>query len=118
MDVVIVRPMRDTTIKGHSEEERKAFANKAGAVLGGAYMQGSHVDMNYGSDGKVALEEAGLPVVEYIRCGGWEWIPDQSDEAAHLLCADGVIVQIEKGGKAVCTTVPLAEGAGFVVYAS
>lgn len=75
MEVVIVRPMRDTTIKGHSEEERKAFANKAGAVLGGAYMQGSHVDMNYGSDGKVALEEAGLPVVEYIRCGGWEWIP-------------------------------------------
>jgi len=38
-------------------------------------------------------------VVEYFRVGGWEWIPEEDDERAHLLCADGTIFRAQKGGK-------------------
>lgn len=74
-DIVMVRPLRDPSLNWDSEEARLVFVQKATAVLQGAYKQGSHVDMRYGKDGEVELEGVGPTVVEYIRCGGWDWIP-------------------------------------------
>lgn len=116
MDVVVVRPLRDETMTGDSEANRNTFAYKAGAVLQGAYSQGSHVDMRYNAQGDTSLEGDGNPVVEYIRCGGWEWIPDASDEYAHLICCDGAIHKIESGGKAVCRVAQLSENVEIRVY--
>jgi len=65
-------------------------------VMGSAYQDGAHVKARYDSqDGKTD----GLPVVEYFRVGGWEWIPEEDDEKAHLLCADGAIFKALVGGK-------------------
>lgn len=74
-DIVIVRPLRDLSLDCDSPEARLVFAEKASAVLQGAYKDGSHVDMRYGKNGDIGLDGDGPTVVEYIRCGGWEWIP-------------------------------------------
>lgn len=74
-DIVMIRPLRDPSLTWDSLEARLAFVEKATAVLQGAYKNGSHVDMRYGENGEVELEGVGPTVVEYIRCGGWEWIP-------------------------------------------
>jgi len=58
-----------------SEEARLVFVQKATTVLQGAYKQGSHIDMRYGKNGEIELDGVGPAVVEYIRCGGWDWIP-------------------------------------------
>ena len=58
-----------------SEEARAKFAEKAGAVLGAAYQDGAHVNLRYDEDGKIVADGTGPTVVEYIRCGGWEWEP-------------------------------------------
>lgn len=75
MDVVIIRPLRDPSISIDTPESRAAFAGKAGAVLTGAYSGGLHVKLRYDSQGAVTLEGDGPTVVEYFRCGGWEWEP-------------------------------------------
>lgn len=76
LDVVVIRPYRDVSLSGlEAEEERKRFAEKLGAVLGAAYQSGNHVNLRYDSTGKVVSEGEGELVVEYFRCGGWEWIP-------------------------------------------
>jgi len=41
-------------------------------------------------------------VVEYFRCGGWEWSPDDSDQDAHIVCLDGAISRIPNQGKVSC----------------
>ncbi|TDL25065.1 hypothetical protein BD410DRAFT_77866 [Rickenella mellea] len=116
MDAVVVRPLRDKAIQGSSEDDRKKFSNTAKAILMGAYQQGSHVDMKYGDNGAMVVAE-GEYMVEYLRCGGWEWIPDDDDAAAHLLCVDGAIFRIERGGKASCCTLEEHEGPLVRVYA-
>ena len=78
LDVVIVRPMRDPSYDMDSEEARAKFAEKAGAVLGAAYQDGAHVNLRYDEDGKIVADGTGTTVVEYIRCGGWEWEPVSS----------------------------------------
>ncbi|KAF7796517.1 hypothetical protein EIP86_007695 [Pleurotus ostreatoroseus] len=75
LDVVIVRPLRDQQTADDSESSREQFSQKCMAVLGGAYQDGAHVKMTYGQDGQVAKDGNGAPVVEYVRCKGWEWIP-------------------------------------------
>ena len=75
LDVVIVRPMRDPSYEMDSDASRAAFAEKAGAVLGAAYQDGAHVALRYDEDGKIVAEGDGPTVVEYIRCGAWEWEP-------------------------------------------
>lgn len=42
---------------------------------------------------------------------------DDIDDAAHLLCSDGAISTIKKGGRAVCTAATPQENRGFVVFA-
>ncbi|RPD65789.1 hypothetical protein L226DRAFT_529933 [Lentinus tigrinus ALCF2SS1-7] len=118
LDVVIVRPMRDPSYEMESEEARAKFAGKAGAVLGAAYQDGAHVNLRYDEIGKIVAEGTGPTVVEYIRCGGWEWEPDDIDERAHFVCADGDILTIPSGGKAKCTAAtPMSDNTGFALYA-
>lgn len=74
-DIVIVRPLRDPSLNWDSEEARLVFVQKATAVLQGAYKDGTHVDMRYGKNGEVELDGVGPTIVEYVRCGGWEWTP-------------------------------------------
>ncbi len=73
IDVLFIRPLRDPSLEGKSGEgERERFKERVWSVLNGAYQDGAHVKARYDSqDGKTD----GLPVVEYFRVGGWEWIP-------------------------------------------
>jgi len=117
LDVVVIRPYRDTSLTGlEAEEERKLFAEKSGEVLRAVYRSGCHINLRYDSSGKVVSEGEGEVVVEYFRCGGWEWVPDTEDEKAHLLCNDGHISTIPKGGKAKTMAAAASGESGFVVY--
>lgn len=135
LDLVFVRPMWDPTYTMDSEEARKAFSEKAVAVLTAAYQDGAHVALRYAEDGSITTEGDGPLVVEYVRCGGWEWDPvghyfasdrmganlrmqDDTDERAHFVCADGDILTIPAGGKARCTAAtPMNDQTGFALYA-
>jgi len=117
LDVVVVRPYRDTSLSGlEAEEERKQFAEKSGEVLKAVYQSGNHINLRYGSTGKIVSEGEGELVVEYFRCGGWEWTPDDEDEKAHLLCNDGLISVIPKGGRAKTMAAAPSGDSGFIVY--
>ncbi|KAI0315535.1 hypothetical protein OF83DRAFT_346993 [Amylostereum chailletii] len=117
-DVVVVRPLRDPSLDNESEESRSSFKAKVWGALGGAYQDGAHVKLRYGANGELAREGEGETVVECFRAGGWEWIPDAEDEKAHLVCADGTIVTIPAGGKAVSRVLSSADvGFDAVVYA-
>ncbi|KAF9792456.1 ATP-NAD kinase-like domain-containing protein [Thelephora terrestris] len=117
LDIVVVRPYRDASLSGlEAEEERQVFAEKSGEVLRAAYQSGNHINLRYDPTGKVVSEGEGELVVEYFRCGGWEWIPDTEDEKAHLLCNDGLINTIPKGGKAKTMAAAPSGESGFIVY--
>ncbi|KIM80923.1 hypothetical protein PILCRDRAFT_97898 [Piloderma croceum F 1598] len=120
VDIVMVRPSRDPSLNWDTPKERQdarqAFVQKATTVLQGAYKNGIHVSMRYGKDGEIELDGVGPTIVEYIRCGGWEWTPDDTDDAAHLLCADGAILHIEKGGRATCIAATPSANSGFHVF--
>ncbi|KAG6865872.1 hypothetical protein C0991_010953 [Blastosporella zonata] len=115
-DVIMVRPMRDPAISHDTPEARTNFVSKMWMVLGGAYDDGAHIEIHHDNEGGLTPDGDGPLVVEYIRCGGWEWIPDDLDEDAHLLCSDGAVSCIEKGGRAVCSAATPQDGAGFAVY--
>lgn len=133
LDIVVVRPYRDGSLSGlEAEEEKKVFAEKSGEVLRAAYQSGNHINLRYNSTGKIVSEGEGELVVEYFRCGGWEWIPvgppifhftiktslppqDNEDEKAHLLCNDGLISTIPKGGKAKTMAAAPSGESGFIV---
>jgi hypothetical protein len=74
-DIVIIRPLQNPSIVDDSLEARASFVEQIWVILGAAYQDGLHVQMRYNNDGKVVTEGDGPTVVEYIRCGGWEWIP-------------------------------------------
>ncbi len=74
-DVVIVRPLRDPSVDADNEQARDQYVDKIWKVLGGAYTDGTHINLRYDDKGNVVDEGDGVPVVEYVRCGGWEWIP-------------------------------------------
>ncbi|KAI0290479.1 ATP-NAD kinase-like domain-containing protein [Russula brevipes] len=97
MDVLVVRPLRDPSLEGKAgERERERFKDRLWAVFGGAYQDGVHIHARYDAQ---EGQTDGLPAVEYYRVGGWEWIPEEDDEKAHLLCADGAIFHAPRGGK-------------------
>lgn len=73
--VVIVRPLRDPTISSESDGSRTLFAQKSMTIIGGAYRDGSHINMRYGGAGEIVEGEGGDVVVEYFKCNGWEWVP-------------------------------------------
>jgi hypothetical protein len=74
-DVIVVRPLRDPTCDWDTPETREAFVPKLWAVLTAAYKNGTHVNLRYSATGEITAEGDGPVVVEYIRCGGWEWNP-------------------------------------------
>ncbi|CAK5279532.1 unnamed protein product [Mycena citricolor] len=115
-DVVILRPMRSPVFSADTPEARAAFVSILGPVFGGAYQGGSHIDLRYNEKGEATIEGDGPTVIEYIRCGGWEWVPDDQDEDAHLLCTDGALSTIEKEGRAVCSAVAPQEKTGFLLH--
>ncbi|PPQ74172.1 hypothetical protein CVT26_006754 [Gymnopilus dilepis] len=113
-DIVVLRPLRDPAVKEDTPEARSAYVAKIWKVLGGAYQDGAHVRFTYNTDGKIVDDAKGLPVIEYFRCGGWEWYPHDQDEDAHLVCADGTIFEIPKNDHAVCSIDPVPHA--FSVY--
>lgn len=74
-DIVIIRPIRDPSVDADDKEARDKYVDKIWKVMGGAYMDGIHVGLKYDERGQIVDEGDGPPVVEYIRCGGWEWTP-------------------------------------------
>jgi len=74
-DVIIVRPLRNPKITMDSSEARDAFVPALWAVMNAAYQNGDHVNLRYQEDGSISVGGDGPLVVEYIRCGGWEWTP-------------------------------------------
>ncbi|KAJ6496493.1 ATP-NAD kinase-like domain-containing protein, partial [Mycena vitilis] len=115
-DLVVVRPFRSPAVSADTPETREAFVSTLWKVLGEAYREGSHIGLRYDDNGQVTTEGDGPSVVEYFRCGGWEWIPVDEDENAHCLCTDGAISTIEKEGRAVCSAAAPAADAGFSIH--
>ncbi|KAI5124005.1 hypothetical protein M0805_003837 [Coniferiporia weirii] len=105
MDIVIIRPKRDPALLDNARNGDARFAKKMEVMFNAAYRKGSHVKLGYLDNGTVGQDIGGTShsFVEYVRCGGWEWIPKGFDRAAHLLCADGSIFKIRTGGKADCS---------------
>ncbi|KAA1478814.1 hypothetical protein DENSPDRAFT_845932 [Dentipellis sp. KUC8613] len=117
IDLIAVRPMRDPSIGTNIDEAKSSFGVKIWKVLGAAYEGGRHVAMKYEADGAMDPSNAGVNVVEYLRVGGWEWIPDSADPKAHLVCADGTVVNIPQGGTARCSVLEkAAHGLDLMVY--
>lgn len=130
-DPVIKHQMQADTTGG--EASRLQFAEKLWTVMGGAYADGKHLNFRYpsasenGPGGPVSEEGKGPYVVEYFRVSGWDWIPvspffilkfnqtlmlvlpyqNERDPKAHILCADGTILNIPHAGKASCTVLPI-----------
>ena len=75
LDVVMIRPGRDPSFSADSPDARSVFEKKMYTVFQGAYQDGIHVDMSYREDGEIVSDGHGPTVVEYVRCGGWEWLP-------------------------------------------
>jgi hypothetical protein len=73
-ELVILRPLRDPTILQDNPLARESFVSKLWTILGSAY-QGQHICLRYNDSGDIVSGGEGTVVVEYIRCGGWEWIP-------------------------------------------
>jgi len=101
-DIVILRPLRDPSLSTDTPEAREAFVAKTWKVLTDAYQDGAHVDLAYTDTGEITSDAQGPSVIEYYRCGGWEWAPDPNDPDAHLVCCDGAISTISPQGNANC----------------
>jgi len=105
-DLVILRPLRDPSIHADTPQSRDAFVKVIWNLMAAAYQNGAHVHMSYSQ---------GPYVLEYIRCGAWQWFPDPHDQDAHLLCTDGAISHIPTNGNVLCSIDPIQHH--FSVYA-
>ena len=126
MDIIVLRPERDPVVRAAKSEGEKAKARGArlGEAMGWAYNAGEHVLKTWkGGDGDIEERGKGEVVCEVYRCEGFDWIPtvsnrpahdnfarpsrrtradakDAAHERSHLICADGSIHTIPKGGRA------------------
>ncbi|KAJ9474554.1 ER lumen protein-retaining receptor [Pseudozyma hubeiensis] len=88
VDVVVIRPRRDRSLDSLGEDEAaiKFAESRLGKITVGMYSGGKHVDMVYGED---------EPVVEYFRCSGYVFTPEEGKEEEggkeKLVCTDGFI---------------------------
>jgi len=74
-ELLILRPLRDPSILWDHTQAREAFVPKLWNVMGNAYRDGQHVNLRYNGGGDIVSDGDGPTVLEYFRCGGWEWIP-------------------------------------------
>lgn len=102
IDLVIVRPMRDSRLVQLSKNQpdstgfQEAMSQLLWKVMEGAYQEGHHINLlETDHDGHQS------PIVEYYRCGGWNWKPVEQ-ESEHEVCIDGRIIQIPAGGSVEC----------------
>ncbi|EJD52726.1 hypothetical protein AURDEDRAFT_21898, partial [Auricularia subglabra TFB-10046 SS5] len=102
MDLIIMRPMRNPCTVAEGGPARSLSALTSSTVLKGAYDEGSHLKLKFDAAGLASPDGDGPYAAEYYRCGGWIWEPESGDEDAHLVCADGTLVNVPSGGKAVC----------------
>ncbi|KAL1743291.1 hypothetical protein HDZ31DRAFT_74967 [Schizophyllum fasciatum] len=117
LDVVVIRPMTNHTITWDAPETREAFVDSIWKILTTAYQDGKHIDLRYNDAGEIVEGGDGEPVVEYFRCGGWEWLPDDIDDDAHIVCNDGAISRIDPGGRVVSVAARATSAGGFQIYA-
>lgn len=125
LDVVILRPTLDPLVRHHlrshevskdhsnlwdsqaSLPARQAFAESRATPLTQAmYDKGRHVFLRYPDVGdNVSVDEAaadlsegskGPAMIEYYRCGGYEWLPSPHSARAPLTCIDGTLVESHK----------------------
>jgi len=109
MDIIMLRPTRNENVQD-DEKGRASAVESMTRVLSGAYRDGAHMSMRFSEE-----NYENKHIVEYFRCGGWQWIPDKSDDYAHLLCCDGTIFQIPLEGEATCRVLP-RDAIKFLVY--
>lgn len=94
IDIVVLRPKRDTRIQELvGEELGNASATQLTEVMAGASNSGSHLN--------TTLPD-GQPTVEYFRCGGWEWRPSSPDQE---VCIDGKLIKIPENGSVQCAVI-------------
>jgi hypothetical protein len=74
-NLIVIRPFRDPAFRADDQAGRDMFAVKLWEILTAPYMNGGHVRLRYAVDGKVTTDSEGPLIVEYLRCGGWEWYP-------------------------------------------
>lgn len=108
IDLIVMRPQRNPAFASATgaSHERATSAKTTIETLQAAYEDGRHLGLRFDPDGAVTPDGDGPFVVEYYRCGGWEWLPEDGDDDAHLVCADGTVISVPQGGKAVCTMLP------------
>jgi hypothetical protein len=74
-ELLVLRPLRDPSISWDHSQAREAFVPKLWNVLENAYKDGHHINLRYCGNGDIVSGGDGPTVLEYFRCGGWEWIP-------------------------------------------
>ncbi|KAF8502462.1 ATP-NAD kinase-like domain-containing protein [Gautieria morchelliformis] len=116
MDLVVIRPLRDPSVETDSPNARVAFVQNLTGVLQEAYTQGNHINLRY-QNGVPSVAGNGPFVVEYLRCSGWVWTPNEFNIDAHLVCVDGTIVGIPMNGKATCEVLCDSANAHYLVCA-
>jgi hypothetical protein len=82
MDLVVIRPRRDTAQKPEIEVETRQdlWGKRIMEILQHAYKEGQHIDLTYPEDGGPTRIKGDGPVaVEVFRVGGFEWTPLVSD---------------------------------------
>ncbi|KAJ1310299.1 hypothetical protein OPQ81_007039 [Rhizoctonia solani] len=100
MDIVIIQPLRSPQVSGDTQEERAKFAQTLMGSMGAA-RNATHTRVRYPKDeasNEGLSENADGPlVVQYYRCSGWEWVPEEGSNDASYVCADGTILEIREG---------------------
>ncbi|KAN0062753.1 hypothetical protein ACQY0O_004948 [Thecaphora frezii] len=116
VDIVSIRPHRDPRVEAAlppssdgraiaSDTVRIEFAStRLVDITKAMYDGGRHVDLVYED---VTGERAALPrpMVEYLRTGGYRFVPDGDDERASLVCLDGRTLRSQETSVSVlCST--------------
>ncbi|KIL68666.1 hypothetical protein M378DRAFT_121005 [Amanita muscaria Koide BX008] len=115
-NLVIVRPSRSPAFLANDKSPH-AFSPILWQVVNAPRKEGDHVYLRYTDEGTITKEGEGPPVVEYVRCGGWEWYPCETDSYAHLVCIDGAIHHLPIGGQVASSLLQERNGFRLAVYA-
>ncbi|CAE6515408.1 unnamed protein product [Rhizoctonia solani] len=110
MDIVVINPLRSPQVSGDTQEERAKFAQILMGSMGAA-RSAKHTHVRYSKDkasGESPSESADGPlVIQYYRCGGWEWIPDAgSDDASYPTRTSSPLIRPRAGSIPTATPAP------------